>query len=70
MKLPLHIVSPKQNAQIISLISDGTISRASGRELLEIITVMNVKWWNEQGIPTWFLCKFADKFDEVAVTRY
>ncbi len=35
--LPIDVVSAKQNAEILSMISDGTITRTSGKEILDII---------------------------------
>jgi len=39
----IHLVSPKQNAEIVKMISDGTISGKQAKELLSIIIDMNVK---------------------------
>ena len=39
----IHLVSPKQNAEIVKMISDGTISGKQAKELLSIVIDMNVK---------------------------
>ena len=39
----IHLVSPKQNAEIVKMISDGTISGKQAKELLSIVINMNVK---------------------------
>jgi Asp-tRNA(Asn)/Glu-tRNA(Gln) amidotransferase B subunit len=46
MKIDLNnirLVSPKQNAEIVKMISDGTISGKQAKELLSVIIDMNVK---------------------------
>jgi Asp-tRNA(Asn)/Glu-tRNA(Gln) amidotransferase B subunit len=46
MKIDLNdirLVSPKQNAEIVKMISDGTISGKQAKELLTIVIDMNVK---------------------------
>jgi Asp-tRNA(Asn)/Glu-tRNA(Gln) amidotransferase B subunit len=39
----IHLVSPKQNAEIVKMISDGTISGKQAKELLSIVIDMNLK---------------------------
>ena len=39
----IHLVSPKQNAEIVKMISDGTISGKQAKELLSIVINMNLK---------------------------
>ena len=43
MKLPLWIMSPHESAEIVKMISEGEISRASGRELMEIIITPRIE---------------------------
>ena len=43
MKLPLWIIFPHESAEIVKMISEGEISRASGRELMEIIIVPRIE---------------------------
>ena len=39
----IYFVSPKQNAEIVKMISDGTISGKQAKELLAIVLDMNLK---------------------------
>lgn len=39
----IHLVSPKQNAEIVKMISDGTISGKQAKDLLTVVMDMNVK---------------------------
>lgn len=39
----IYLVSPKQNAEIVKMISDGTINGKQAKELLSIVINMNVK---------------------------
>jgi Asp-tRNA(Asn)/Glu-tRNA(Gln) amidotransferase B subunit len=39
----INLVSPKQNAEIVKMISDGTISGKQAKELLTIVIDMNLK---------------------------
>jgi Asp-tRNA(Asn)/Glu-tRNA(Gln) amidotransferase B subunit len=39
----IHLVSPKQNAEIVKMISDGTISGKQAKELLTAVIKMNMK---------------------------
>jgi len=39
----IYLVSPKQNAEIVKMISDGTINGKQAKELLSIVIDMNMK---------------------------
>ena len=39
----IHLVSPKQNAEIVKMISDGTSSGKQAKELLTAVIEMNMK---------------------------
>ena len=39
----IHLVSPRQNAEIVKMISDGTISGKQAKELLSVVIDMNLK---------------------------
>ena len=39
----IHLVSPKQNAEIVKMISDGTISGKQAKKLLTTVIEMNMK---------------------------
>ena len=57
MKIDLNdirLVSPKQNAEIVKMVSEGVISSKQAKELLTIIIDMNVKQIEE------FLTKHAN----------
>jgi Asp-tRNA(Asn)/Glu-tRNA(Gln) amidotransferase B subunit len=48
MTLPIWIVSPKQNAEIVKMISNGTISRKVAKDLLDMIIEDNLKLIKEK----------------------
>lgn len=57
MKIDLNdirLVSPKQNAEIVKMVSEGVISSKQAKEILSIIIDMNVKQIEE------FLTKHAN----------
>lgn len=53
----IHLVSPKQNAEIVKMISDGTISGKQAKELLSIVIDMNVKQIEEFLTKNFECCK-------------
>jgi Asp-tRNA(Asn)/Glu-tRNA(Gln) amidotransferase B subunit len=60
MKIDLNdirLVSPKQNAEIVKMISDGTISGKQAKELLTIVIDMNVKQIEEFLTKNFECCK-------------
>jgi Asp-tRNA(Asn)/Glu-tRNA(Gln) amidotransferase B subunit len=56
----IHLVSPKQNASIVKMISDGTISGKQAKELLTIVMDMNVNQI-EEFLSQHFDCPLAQR---------
>lgn len=53
----IRLVSPKQNAEIVKMVSEGVISSKQAKELLTIIIDMNMKQIEEFLTKNYTCCK-------------